>query len=181
FLLIIVQISEILYLITGVIVSSIEKLGEMVDGGDIEIVNMVSVPRSISTALGRALQEGPQASIFVNEPFHSGARQAETALAGLVEVVDQELEKTHTTPLTVIAKSMSSYISDYCFCVLEDLSKGTIWTVRDPKIQMGSLLTRLANDIAVGRGEAKIEQEGLSPYLDDVVEYLIRGPRLKGF
>ena len=50
--------------------SNFETLLDYVNHDAVKLVHVEAVPRSISTALGRALCEVEGVGLYVNEPFH---------------------------------------------------------------------------------------------------------------
>lgn len=151
--------------------SELSRLQERVADGSIRIINMVGVPRSVSTALGRSLNETNELSVFINEPFNRNNRDIEVAASSVLRVVDPMLD-TLDSPLAVITKNMSTYLSPEVYKELSELSDGEVWCIRDPLIQMGSLVTRIANDIAVETGADKVTQDTVYPYLNEVNSFL---------
>lgn len=155
---------------------SIKLLEKRVENGSLEIIQAVGVPRSMSTAFCRAFNETPQPSIYVNEPFNRNATDPESAAAALLAALEGEHE-----PTIVIVKNMASYLGTEGFRWLQDLSRGTIWNIRHPLRQMGSLLTRLVNDFEGKSGDTALQQHEIYPYLDEVTELLISSPRSTQF
>jgi hypothetical protein len=153
--------------------SELARLQEHIADGSIRIINMIGVPRSVSTALGRSLNETDELSIFINEPFNRNNRDIEVAASSVMETAEPVLD-TADSPLTIITKNMSTYLSPEVYQELEGLSEGQVWSVRDPLIQMGSLVTRIANDIAIETGADKVTQSTVLPYLDEVDSFLIK-------
>jgi len=159
--------------------SGLEILSKYTDDGTVELISVIAVPRSISTALGRALNETPGNSVFVNEPFNRNNRSIEVASSKIVELIRRN--PNTDTPLTVITKNMATYLEQAEYEELEGVSKATIWSVRDPLVQIASLATRMANDIAVENGAAVISQAELEPYIDQVTNTLIDSDISKDF
>jgi hypothetical protein len=161
--------------------NAIDRLqGQIVDG-ELRLIQMVGVPRSVSTAIGRALNESGVSSIFVNEPFNREIREPEAAMGQVLDAAAR-VGKPHVGPGVVIMKNMASYVSSEAYEVLSRLSDATVWNVREPFIQIGSLVTRLVNDQLIGSGADRITQEQLTP---EMVRYacdmLVRSSRSEGF
>jgi hypothetical protein len=142
-----------------------------VDEGRIKLVQIIGVPRSVSTALGRSLNEAVGNTVYINEPLN----RTESSLNVLARVAVNHYEASDSSdnnPLTVITKSMSSYLPQSIYEYLSMNSCVTLWTVRNPLVQMASLMTRMANDIALQRGANNIPQEDLELYVDQVCSEL---------
>ncbi len=160
--------------------SELARLQEHIVDGSIRIINMIGVPRSVSTALGRSLNEADELSIFINEPFNRNNRDIEVAASSVMETAETVLD-TADSPLTIITKNMSTYLSPEAYQELEGLSEGQVWSVRDPLIQMGSLVTRIANDIAIETGADKVTQSTALPYLNEVDSFLRKSNLSTGY
>lgn len=154
------------------IMSEFDTLSSLVEAGELKIINMIGIPRSVSTALGRALNETPDDSIFVNEPFNRTNRSLEVSCGQILESVRPKLDHIDR-PLTLITKNMATYIDTQYFVRLNDISSHTIFSVRNPLIQIGSLVTRIANDLSIETGADIISQDRVYPYLPAVVKFLI--------
>ena len=160
---------------------SLDQLNDHIERGSIRMIHIVGVPRSISTALGRALNESDTPSIFVNEPFNreitgpnGAARQILLAALPLMHVQEE--------PVAVIVKNMASHMSPEAYAAIAPLPSTTVWAIRHPLIQIGSLVTRLANDIRIRHGADTITQEDLTPeMLDEVCALLADSPRSHNF
>ncbi len=149
--------------------SSFEHLADMVSAGDAQLIGVYGIPRSISTALGRSLNECQETSIYVNEPFNRHNRSLDVAALSILGAIEKVKPDG---PITVITKNMATYIDDCVFRDIESISKANVWTIRDPEVQMTSLMTRIANDLSVETGADLITQDELEPYLDAVAAFL---------
>lgn len=156
------------------------ELQEHIDDGSMRLIQMVGVPRSMSTALGRALNETDQPSIYVNEPFNRDNSDPGQAARFILDACKIS-EKSEDGQLVVITKNMASYLDTEAFKLLDSLAGGTILNVRHPLIQIGSLLTRIVNDIFIGPGEAGIGQDGLKPYVNRACDFLMESPKSRNF
>jgi len=119
--------------------------------------------------------------MFINEPFNSGVRDVEQVAQNIVHLINTPTDSPDFEPLTVITKSMASYIPSDGFQAMQELASANLWTIRDPLTQMGSLLTRLANDLFAGHNGGQIDQRMIAPYYDDLAAYLQSGPHLQNF
>ncbi len=70
-----------------------------------------------------------------------------------------------------IVKSMATYYTLDSFKIMEEISDGIIWSIRDPMIQISSLLTRTANDLIAG-GEDLLREEEIESFIPDAVSFL---------
>lgn len=154
--------------------SSFETLRQRTGEGALRIIYVEGVPRSISTALSRALNEAEDISIYVHEPFNRHMQDIEATAAHLLETI-QPFAETH--PLTVVTKNISRYLTPYTFDKWTELCDSMAWCVRDPLVQMGSLVTRLANDLTHGVGSSVQTQEELTQVqFDQVTAHLQNSP-----
>ena len=155
-----------------------EVLENSISSGSIRVVQLVGVPRSMSTALGRSLNESNLKSVFINEPFN---RENQEYLTVASAIVDAAEDTSTEEPVIVITKNMASYLSSIAFREMASIAEATVWTVRDPLVQIGSLMTRLANDIAESPGADVIKQEELGLYIDDVCSFLENSKKSKDY
>ncbi len=153
--------------------SKLAELRSHVNNGSVSIINVIAVPRSVSTALGRALNESNRKSVFVNEPFNRNNRDIELAASSILEAIDPILEASNS-PLTVVIKDMSTYLSENAYTDLGELSQAEVWSIRDPLVQMNSLITRIANDITIETGADSVTHDTVLPYLNDVDSFLAK-------
>ncbi len=151
---------------------AVSLLEKRVEAGELQIVQAIGVPRSMSTAFCRALDQTPKPSIYINEPFNRANQSQEYA----AEVI---LSQAAPDVGLVIVKNMASYLPTDAFKWLEEISLGMIWNVRHPLRQMASLLTCLANDIS--DSEAVVSQAEMYRYLPEVTRLLIDSNRSKDF
>lgn len=157
--------------------SRLAQLERLVGEGELRVVSIVGVPRSVSTALGRAIGEASANVTYINEPFNRDNRSLEVT-AGYI--LDASKHKGASTP-TVVTKNMASYIGTQAYEELEQLAGGTIWSIRDPLVQIGSLLTRIVNDLFIKPGADTISQDQIAPYLDDACSFLLDSEKSKYF
>lgn len=159
-----------------------EQLESAVSDGAVRIIHIEAIPRSVSTALGRALNESDDSpSVNVHEPFNRMKLDIDTASGHVLDAIEP-LARSDTRQVTVIAKSMARNLSSPdLFRQWVSICDGVAWSVRDPLVQIGSFLTRIANDLFVEPGADVITQEELAPYLPDAVAYLKDGGTLPDF
>jgi len=152
---------------------NLQELRARVDDGAVVLVNAVGVPRSMSTAFCRALSQGDIPSIYVNEPFNRNNSDLDMSAATILADCSQRgAERT-----LIVTKNMASYLSLAAFRDLDALAAVTIWNVRNPLIQLGSLVTRIANDLYVQPGADELTQDDAYAYLDRVCQFLCSSPR----
>jgi hypothetical protein len=144
-----------------VVASPFSRMAARVAGGSIKIIELHAVPRSQSTALGRCLNESGATSVFINEPF-SNMRNDDLDIAArhVVEAVEPVLSAA-TEPVIVFTKNMAQYLSAPVFGTWIDACSAVVWCIRDPRVQIASLVTRLANDMLFGPGSDRIKQSDL--------------------
>ncbi len=92
------------------------------------------------------------------------------------------IPKSTNRPLVVITKNMARNLSPSLFQEWMKICDGVVWSIRDPRIQLASLVTRIANDLAYEPGADSIAQENLSNGdLKAVSDFLENGPVSKNF
>lgn len=155
--------------------SHYEILRDKVEAGSFKLVQSVGVPRSVSTAFCRALNNTEEASLYINEPFNRNTADIEGAAKNILDSV-HEAELTDG-PTLVIVKNMASYMDAASFEAVNELCSGTVWNIRNPLVQIGSLITRIVNDLEIGSGSNEIDQADIYPYINRACEYLIDSPK----
>lgn len=161
--------------------SNHDRLTNLISTGEVDLIHVESVPRSISTALARALSESETPSIYVNEPFNRMRHDIEDASTRILDAIEQH-GRSHDTPLTIISKNMARNISQPIFDELIEISKGIVWSVRDPRIQISSLLTRIANDLAYEPGADMFPMQELTDVqIRSASNFLENGPKSTNF
>jgi hypothetical protein len=86
------------------------------------------------------------------------------------------------TPLTIISKNMARNISQSIFNELVEISTGIVWSVRDPRVQISSLLTRIANDLAYEPGADMFTMDELTDeQIRGASDFLENGPKSTNF
>ncbi len=163
--------------------SSYEQLSALVEDQQVRLIYIEAVPRSVSTALARALNESDTPSICVNEPFNRMRHDSDEASGRILDAALPVLNDMEVGgPLTVITKNMARNLTQPIFQKMVDVSDRVVWAIRDPIYQIGSLLTRIANDITYGSGMDVLPQGGLT---DDQIrrasDFLQNGPKSKDF
>jgi hypothetical protein len=141
--------------------SSYDKLTGLINSGEVELIHIEAVPRSISTALCRALGESEVPSVCVNEPFNRTRYDMEDASTRILAAMDQATIPVDK-PLTIVSKNMARNISMPIFIEMMGLAKGVVWSVREPGVQISSLITRIANNLEVEPGADELPQDDLS-------------------
>lgn len=152
-----------------------ERLQGQVEDGVLRMVHIEAVPRSVSTALARAINEFEGQSVYVNEPFNRYQRDVDVA-AGHILAATDPITRTSDEPLTVVTKSTSRNLSPTNFRDWMSATDGVVWSVRDPLVQIGSLVTRYANDIFVEPEADVLKQHDLTPeHIAAANEFLLTG------
>jgi len=156
-------------------------LTKLVKSGQVNLVHIEAVPRSVSTALARSLSESNNPSICINEPFNRMTFDIEAASGYILNELFA-LRVSDEIPVTVIIKNMARNISVAIFDEIVGLAIGVVWSVRDPLIQISSLLTRIANDLVLESGANGIALEDLSDeQIQLASDFLESGPKSTGF
>lgn len=151
-------------------------MSSVVDRGVLRLVEIQAVPRSLSTALGRCLNESDDASIFINEPFNVPGADVESAARHVLALAEPAMLSAGG-PVTVVTKNMASTLSPEVWASWADVCEAVVWCVRDPRVQISSLVTRTANDLLFGYGADRVEQGDLQVcHLTMVDDFLQRGP-----
>jgi hypothetical protein len=151
--------------------AAVEKIQRHIDSGNLQIMSIVSVARSRSTAIGRAFGQSSNGSprFFVNEPFHWKAASMEEGYGCLLNAIEPALNKADHT-LMVVTKNMATYMNADAYRLMAAMAIGTIFTVRNPYIQIGSLLERGINDSQLGFGANVIQQTEVPDYFSRLSE-----------
>lgn len=172
------------------VASSFSRMAAQVADGSIKIIELQAVPRSMSTVLGRCLNESGATSVFLNEPFRqvpgevTTNREAVTtpdpwshndvdiAAGHVMRVVELSLS-SQREPVIVVTKNLAQYLSASVLRTWTDVCGAVVWCIRDPRIQISSYVTRLVNDLLFGIGSDRIKQSDLLPsHLVMVTEFL---------
>lgn len=144
------------------------------------LLHVEAVPRSVSTALSRSLNETDNPSIFVNEPFNRMTHDIDVAAGHILDAVEPVIDVA-SERVTVVTKNMARNLSQVIFKDWIDICDGIVWSVRDPRIQIGSLLTRIVNDIILEPGADKISQDEIKPYINEASSFLENSKISKSF
>lgn len=151
--------------------NSYEELQDRTASDSLTLLQLVGVPRSMSTVLGRVLNENNRPSVYVSEPFNRDTSDPEEAARLILNAYHETVPYDAVKPV-IITKNMASYMSPEAFSMMENIASFTIWNIRHPYVQLGSLLTRIVNDLKVGAGEDEIDQRDIFPYLDEACDFL---------
>lgn len=161
--------------------SNFETLKKLVADDEVELIHVEAIPRSVSTALSRALSESDTPSVYVNEPFNRMQHDIEDGSRRLLEVIIPRL-KDADDRLTVISKNMARNISTELLGEIAEMSSGFVWAIRDPHVQISSLITRIANDLQYEAGADTLKQEDLSDeQIQLACDFLENGPKSTNF
>jgi hypothetical protein len=181
------------------VASSFSRLSALINDGSIKMIELQAVPRSMSTALGRCLNESAPTSVFLNEPFTQvpparGGSQlpastpdpwshndVDIAAMHVIRLVESALS-SQGGPVTVLTKNIAHYLSASVLRTWIDVCSAVVWCIRDPWIQISSFVTRMANDMLFGIGSDRLKQSDLLPsHLVMVTEFLHDSPDSKDF
>lgn len=122
------------------------KLKELVLNGELEILYIISPPRTLSTVLEIALAEYGDGQI--HEPFHRRNRKDFNGGCGIVYdrviALQGQLKKKS---IKIVLKDISKYIAPEEWKQLVELANRFVFTLREPSRQIFSLASRYANDV----------------------------------
>lgn len=156
-----------------------DELTGRLEQGELSLIYVEAVPRSVSTALCRALNETPEPTVFINEPFNRTLYDRELAATSILEVLDRETTAEHQA---LIMKNIARNISAPILHELVHFAQGVIWVVRDPHIQISALLTRVFNDITFEPGARVLATSALTDEnIQAASDFLERGPTSTDF
>ena len=159
--------------------SSFARMSALVEDGAIKLIELHAVPRSLSTVLGRCLNESGLPSVFVNEPFNPMNSDAEVSARHVVRSAQPLLTSTGG-PVVVVTKSMARYLSVPVFRQWTDVCCAVVWCVREPWLQISSLVTRVANDALFGVGADRLQQGDLLPAHLEMVSRVLQKHAIAG-
>lgn len=142
------------------------QLKTAVERGEITVVHIDAVPRSLSTVLEIACAQLADAQ--VNEPFNRGRCDLDAAAQDVLDAA-REVERTQKTQtsIMVVTKTIASEIHP-AFDAWSEISGHMIFAVRHPLVQLASLAERLGNDAFVGRGRDDLDFFGLTSRAGEV-------------
>jgi hypothetical protein len=105
----------------------------------------------------------------------------EEASGSLLEAIEPILETGHKK-LTVVTKNMARNLNMDLFQRWMEVCESAAWSVRDPLVQMGSLITRIANDLMYAPGADRVKQKDLTPeQIQAASDFLHHGPVSRNF
>ena len=132
-------------------------LMQMVKDGSLDVIYVISPPRTFSTVMEIALTELGDGQI--HEPFHKRSRK--TFNEGCKLIYDRVLwlqNKLDRRNIRLIIKDLSKSLSEDDWKKLQKLAQRFVFTVREPSRQLFSLATRYANVLAGTEDELTIEE-----------------------
>ena len=141
---------------------SFADMAALVASGSIKIIELQAVPRSMSTALGRALNESGATSVFVNEPFNLHNGDVNIAAGHVLLAVEPALSSARE-PVVVLTKNIAGFLTAPVFRTWLDVCSSVVWCVRDPRKQISSLVTRTVNGLLFDVGSDRLKQSDLLP------------------
>jgi len=137
----------------------LNSLKELVSSGKLELVYIVSPPRCLSTAMEIAVTETADGQI--NEPFHS--MRSASFDEGCQLLVDRYRglagEMQDKATIRLVVKDLIRHTGASDWTRLLGLSKEVIFMVREPSLQLYSLLKRRVNDRAEFNGDKLTEEQ----------------------
>lgn len=133
------------------------KLEELSLSGELEILYILSPPRTLSTILEIALAEYGDGQI--HEPFHKRSRRDFNEGCRIIyERVLHLQEQQNKRHIKIVVKDISKYISTEEWRRLVKLTSRVIFTIREPSRQLFSLASRYANDLDGVEDQYGLEQ-----------------------
>jgi hypothetical protein len=128
------------------------QLKEMVDAGQLKLIHIISTPRSSSTALERALYQSPNVDGQINDvwaDYDSEDREGLVYRSILEKVRAIQQRTPQKNSVQVIVKSIADYIPPgLAFERMTDLAQNTVFLVRNPLLQMESMMRVMAEAVA---------------------------------
>ena len=123
-----------------------KELKQLVDDGDLSIVYIDSPPRTVSSALLRSMAQIAPACAY--EPFHYPSDGYSKGLEVLLETAKKlgVNDRSVSKPVRLVTKEISRYLPDEAWESWMPLVTNFIVTIRDPSLQLHSLVKRAAND-----------------------------------
>lgn len=146
----------------GVVAGSFARMAALVADGSIKIIELHAVPRSMSTALGRSLLESGATGVFVNEPFNLHNGDVNVAAGYVLCAIEPTLAAARE-PVVVLTKNLASFVTASAFRTWSDVCSSVVWCVRDPRIQISSLVTRTVNGLLFDVASDRLKQSDLLP------------------
>lgn len=123
-----------------------DTLNDLVSNGQLEILYIISPPRTLSTILEIALAEYGHGQI--HEPFHKRRRTDFNDGCRIVYERVVELQKQYiNTPLKIVIKDLSKFVKPDEWKQLVNLANRFVFTIREPSRQIFSMASRYANDL----------------------------------
>lgn len=123
-----------------------KALEYLVSSGQLEILYIISPPRTFSTVLEIALAEYGHGQI--HEPFHK--RRRVDFNDGCRIVHDRFLKLSNENkerPVKLVIKDLSKFVNPDEWKTLIKLAKNFVFTIREPSRQIFSMASRYANDL----------------------------------
>jgi len=123
-----------------------EKLKQLVSTGELEILYIISPPRTLSTVFEIALSEYGNGQI--HEPFHQRRRKDFNDGCRIVyERIIQLQQQFKNQPAKIVIKDLSKFIGPEEWEQLVNLANRFIFVIREPSGQIFSMASRYANDL----------------------------------
>ena len=128
-----------------------EELKRLVDNGRLSILYIDAPPRTVSSAFFRSLAQIVPACAY--EPFHFSSHGFEKGLEVLLERAKEAgVYNTDTPkPIRLVAKEIARYLPPDSWGKWVPLVDHFIAIIRDPHVQLHSLVKRAANDMFYGK------------------------------
>lgn len=164
-----------------------QQLFTLTQGGQLELDWVIGPPRSCGNALHLLLTQGNEIDSQLDEPFHvMGLKERKYVLfqnhgdGETQDLLDQAFEdgcghvltkylslKQEEKKVRLIIHDISQTLSEQDFDKIARLSCHMVFTTRDPKQQVLSLLTRYTNDQWSDRGGSRLKTEDVLELMND--------------
>ncbi|NBO18408.1 MAG: hypothetical protein EBV03_04115 [Proteobacteria bacterium] len=144
-----------------------------VQKGNVESSMVLAVPRSVSSALSKALSMSPDFGLYIFQPFYTSDEKT-TELDNYIRKAQTDKAATPQDPLKVIMKVMAESVNGQRFQQLMRHSKNICTLLRDPQSQALSAF-RAYNELPSGQNmnAAELKKLGEMRNCDTLHEYIV--------
>lgn len=138
---------------------SLEKLTNFVNQGDLEITQILSPPRTLSTVLSIALTEIADGQ--VHEPLNDRRRNSFNEGCQLIIDRVEELRGENRTEgaLHLIVKDLAKHVTPEEWQELKRLAHQLVFVVREPSLQIFSLIRRRVTGAILGYNSSNVSDD----------------------
>lgn len=151
------------------------ELQQLLHNTGARIIHIDAPPRSSSSALYIALSELADGSIF--EPFWGNPKNFDNGCKQVANTV-LSASKNSSAPI-ILVKDIARHLPAENWVKWHNVINHTVTLVRDPQLQLRSLLGRLANFYILGAGGKGLEEQQIMENADAVDRLLQHGDAKK--